>query len=124
VELHDDLDAEMEAVMAELDMVSASVSSSGSAAFSASIRSSGLSHVGTSATSTSQAAWGGPASSGHAPQTGYYEQWDKYDDYGEYVCHFAAVGRWPLHVWLYALRVGCPVNSSRCNYIDGCCAWW
>ena len=75
--LHGDLDAELDAVMAEMGRVSASVSSG--AALSVGVGGSGA------ATSASETAWGGAALSGHASQTGYDEQWDKYDDYGEYV---------------------------------------
>ncbi len=76
-ELHDDLDSEIEAVMAEMAKVSASVSFGGSAAIAAGVGGSGV------ATSASDAARGGTTSSMRASKTSYDDQWDKYDNYGE-----------------------------------------
>lgn len=63
-ELHNDLDAELDAVMVELGRVSASVG------------------AGDVATVTAGAVTD-EASSSFVPQAGYDDLWDKYDDYGE-----------------------------------------
>ena len=69
-ELHDDLDAELDAVLSELGKARTEF-----AAFAAGVERNG----GT--TSAPEALWGGSTAS--APLSGYDDQWDKYDDYGE-----------------------------------------